>query len=81
MNRLQTHRHSFFMRLQSFGLRHFLNHRTEIFQPFGRNLLESNFTSEAIEIYPAIRLGIPTGRKRVIRPRSIIAGTFGGIIS
>ena len=59
MNRLQTHRHSFFMRLQSFGLRHFLNHRTKIFQPFGRNLLESNFTGKAIEIYPLYDLAYP----------------------
>ena len=59
MNRLQTHRHSFFMRLQSFGLRHFLDHRTKIFQPFGRNLLESNFTGEAIEITPLYDLAYP----------------------
>ena len=55
--------------------------RGEYAKPFAREFLISDAAQEAVDVHAAVRAGAPARGERVVRPRGVVAGAFGGIIA
>ena len=64
------------MSVQLLVLSHHLNDGAQRAETIGREFLESDFAHIAVEVDAVVSLGVTVGRERVVRARSIVAGTL-----